>query len=89
MPDKYEHAFLKLIWAWNRGTLKFQSTLPVMYLINLKQFSYKKYIFNPLGLLEVPLKLHTIKSGWSIVNVYTEGSQVIISIIYCIFFSED
>ena len=37
--------------------------------------------------MEFSIKLHTIKSGWSIENI--EGSQVIISKKYCISFSED
>ena len=40
-------------------------------------------LFRPL---EFSIKQHTIKSGWS--NVYTEGSQVIISKNYRISFSE-
>ena len=35
--------------------------------------------------MEFSIKLHTIKSGWSI--VYIKGSQVIISKKYCFFLS--
>ena len=43
-------------------------------IVNFCKFTNLLTLFRPM---ELPIKLHTIKSGWSI--VYTEGSQVIIS----------
>ena len=54
---------------------------------NFHPWQYSEYTLTLFRPIEFSIKLHTIKSGWSI--VYIEGSPIIISPNYYISFSED